>query len=573
LIGASEIGSGTEQVERAARGEGYDFLVRVAHMRGTAGTTVSLSAIHLATGDTEFDRSVLVSDREAQEAVARFALAALQRMAEREDAEIGLRPDALTASPSPRAVRALLDAKRRLMRGDRVGGATTLDSAIAADPDFRLAYFRRAVVEEWLHAWPRLGAAIVERGLARPSPRGMQWIPLLEAQRYFSHSIVDSAVRSFDLLVHDAPRDPDAWLGYAEALYHFGPFLGHRKDEARLPLERAVELGARYPTIISHLADLALARRDTTEVQRYVAYLEQSVDPDPARATTRRLAYMLAFGSGSAKARVWAELDTAVTTRDVFSNLVMQLALELENRGAADSVAGMLMDSRRSPDFKLRGAQYQLALRASMGRWQDGLRAWLSQAEAGAFDEWLVSAHIAGYPADRWAEPMLAEAWAEVRARRSPDFSVAPYADVRTRFRSVVHWTTAYGDSAQARSLLDAIARGLPRPNGADPLPGALEASLHARLALLAGDTTVAVTLLTAAARRPLWHLVAYYPSLSFPAQRMLLAEVHASRGHAARAEDWLDSFREVGAIGDLLYAERVTGLRAELAGQADHDR
>ena len=175
----------------------------------------------------------------------------------------------------------------------------------------------------------------------------------------------------------------------------------------------------------------------------------------------------------------------------------------------------------------------------------------------------MVAAYLTGSPAEEWAEPVLAEAWREVRIGRAPDFGEAQFAEIRGRFRSLVHWTTLHGDSADAEMLRRAIARARVSAFDPDPMPDVLDASLRARLALLSADTLSAVRLLEKAASRPILHLVRYYPSISFAPQRMLLAELLAKRGDMANAHRWLDSFTYVGALGDLLYVDRVQRLRS----------
>ncbi len=544
---------------RSAWGEGYDYVMQVGRVGSGPSAAIALSAVHAGTGDPAYSHVLPVGDAAGQ-AAASLALAALQAIAERDSIDVGVRLDALTASPFGEAIAALVQARRRLLRGDENGAAAALDSAIAEDPEFLLPYSRRAIVEEWSHRWPREGAAIVRRGLERSGRRGTQWIPLLEAQRYFSLSIVDSARNAFHLLVRDAPNDPDAWLGYAEALFHFGPYMGSTPDDARVALERAAALGAGYPTILQHLTELALQRADSQAARSYLDRLNRAGMTD----AVREAAFALQFGGGAGRQDAMQRLQDHVRT--VVSDAVVHLALGLGEVVLADSVARLLTDARRVPEDRIRGAQYRLVLLAAQGDWSGAAEAWEADADLGAFDEWMVAAYLAGHPAAQWAEPMLAEAWREARAGTAPNFAEEQFAHIRSRFRSVVHWTTLHGDSVQAELLLGAIARGRRTAYDADPLPAVLQASLGSRLALLSADTASAIALLERAVTRPVWHLLAYYPTISMAPQRMLLAELLASKGDQQGAAHWLNSFTEIGALGDLAYADRVARLRRSLS-------
>jgi hypothetical protein len=445
------------------------------------------------------------------------------------------------------------------MLDDKDEAAAQLDSAIAADPGLLLAYDRRAVVEEWRHLWPRRALGFVEAGLRQGGDIPSRWTALLEAQRCFSLSLADSAIRAFHLLRSDHPDDVDAWLGYAEALFHFGPFVGSGREEAASALRMADSLGAGYPTILRHLHDLAVIRGDSAAAAQSVAAMEaQALDHEAESAIDA-----LRFGGDSARAEAWRALPGMI--RDDVSRIVTMFAAGVGDLSLADSVAAQLFGDDRPPDDRERGRQYRLVLLAAMGRWDDGVAVWRDGAAGDAFDPWMVQAALAGYPAERWAEPMLARAWEGVRRGRIPDFTLAQYDTPRGEFRALVHWVTLHGDSAGARSLLRAIDRARATAFRSDPLPETLTASLRARLALLAADTTSAIAQLEAAATRPAWYQLAYYPTISMAPQRMLLAELHAARGDGANARRWLRSFREAGAIADVLYVRRARELRARL--------
>jgi len=549
---------GSREFRRVARSGGWDYVVQVELIGGPLRGDVKVSAVDVHNGAWVF-RRIAPADGAPDRAAASLALAALRALAEEARLDVGIRLDVLMLSSSPEAVEAMVRARIRLMLDDTDEAAAQLDSALAADPTLLLAYDRRAVVEEWRHLWPRRALGFVEAGLRQGGDIPSRWTALLEAQRYFSLSLADSAIRAFHLLRSDHPDDVDAWLGYAEALYHFGPFVGSRGEEALAALRMADSLGAGYPTILRHLHDLAVIRGDSAAAARSLAAMEaRSLD-----STAYSLIDALRFGGDSARAQAWRALDGVI--RDDVSRCVAMFAVGVGNLPLADSIAARLLVDGRVPDDRERGRQYRLVLLAAMGGWDQGVDVWTRGVAAGGFDPWMMQAALAGYPAERWADPMLARAREAVRRGRIPDFTLAQYDTPRAEFRALVHWATLHGDSAEALALLRAIDRARPAAFGSDPLPDALDASLRARLALLAADTTSAIAHLEAAATRPVWYHLAYYPTISMAPQRMLVAELYAARGDAGSARRWLRSFREAGAIADVLYTPRVRALEARL--------
>ncbi len=483
-------------------------------------------------------------------ALARLTLGALAAVAERYDLDLGVRRDALDATRSVEAVGYLVEARARLLRGDPDAAADLLSRAIAADSKFLLAYHRRALVQEWSH---RFGAVeIVEEGLRQAAGQESRWVDLLRAQRHYALVYPDSAIRAFNLIRLDRPDDVDAWLGYAESLYHFGAFAGFGPAAARGALERADELGGGYPTIHHHLFALAMQRGGSGAAARYLTRL----GPDEELHQAYRAWHLLEYGTESARGRVLDSLRTS--NRAAISELVVQYARDPSKRALADSLASLLLLVERTPEDRLRGGQYLLVLRAASGRWEEGVAAWRAVTEPAAFDAWMVQADLAGFPASSYSDPMYARARADLDAARIPDFTLEPYDLRRQAFQALVHRAAVRGDSVEVNALRRRlrVARNSARPG--DPLPETLEAALEGRLALLAADTARAIDRFEAAASRPVWQLVSYYPLISFAPERWLLVELLTRRGATERADRWRRSFVESGSIGDALYAPRL---------------
>jgi hypothetical protein len=194
------------------------------------------------------------------------------------------------------------------------------------------------------------------------------------------------------------------------------------------------------------------------------------------------------------------------------------------------------------------------------------VKAWEAVNADRSFDAWMIQAALAGYPAGDLAAPMYAWARQQVAAGRAPDFRRPFWDEVRQGFDALVDRATLEGDSVEVINLLRKVEQA-PVRDQSDPGPGALGASLRARLALLARDTTEAITQLNRAVSRIAEPWTANYPLTAMGPQRYLLAELLDRRGQVAQAERWRSSFSNSWAITDVLYLRRLGRLRNEPGG------
>jgi hypothetical protein len=152
-----------------------------------------------------------------------------------------------------------------------------------------------------------------------------------------------------------------------------------------------------------------------------------------------------------------------------------------------------------------------------------------------------------------WANSMLS-------AGRIQDFH-RPICDecrqIRKAFDSFAQRDALQGDSVEVRDLLRRIDRAA-APDSSDPSPGALRASLRARLALLAADTEGAIGLLQQAVSRIPEPWTANFPFTALAGQRFLLSELLAAHGDSAGARRWRASFSNSWAVVDVLYLARM---------------
>jgi hypothetical protein len=424
---------------------------------------------------------------------------------------------------------------------------------VEADSGCGLAYQRLGVAETWEHDYPAALAAL-DAGLTRRGGLAPRWVNLLEAQRYFALGLGDSAIEAFQGTVLDDRTEIDGWLGLGESLVHFAGFTGHSVLDARPAFERVAALDSAFAPIYDHLIALSVYAGDEPAARTYLARLPA----DDPLTFGREATVILRFGSPQERATTLAQLRSA--DREALREAIIFWVHGGFDLGLADSAAGYLMGPGRTPDDRRRGAQYRLVVRAGQGRLSEALEDWRSTAGAYPFDPWMVQVYLAGYPVRGLVEPMFTWAQAQVVREQSPDFSRSPWDETRQAFEALVYRATLEGDSAGVRDLLHRIRRA-PPANPTEPSPGALRASLEARLALLASDTTTAIASLRQALSRIAEIYTANHPLMAMAPQRLLLSELAARRGDSVEARRWRDSFSNSWSIADALYLARLGRL------------
>ena len=261
-------------------------------------------------------------------------------------------------------------------------------------------------------------------------------------------------------------------------------------------------------------------------------YLRRLRVDDPWRPMRKALV-TIQFGPAQERSAALSRLRTV--ERPALAQVVISAMHGGRDPALADAVAGFLLGADRTPDDRRRGAQYRLVAVAAQGRSIDAVSAWKAVAGDEPFDAWIVQAALAGFPTADLAKPMYDWARRQVEARRSPDFRRPYWDEVRESFDALVDRATLAGDSAEVTGLLRQIEEA-PRGSPADPGPETLRASLRARLALLAADTTRAIDLLQTAVSRIAEPWTANFPLTAMGPQRYLLAELLGRQGNAAQA-------------------------------------
>lgn len=545
------------QLLRGARDLGGQYLITGAVLPVTtgSGSRVSVELYAVNSGERLMRADERSDDQRFDLAVNRLALQSMNALAERGSLALGPRRALLTATSSAAALGHLLRGQDAFWRGEFDAAATDFRAAVQADSSCGPAYLRLSMAEYWRFDY-RAALAAAQAGLRRDGRLDQHWINLLQAQRQFVIGLGDSAVTAFQQVVLENPEDIDGWLGLAEALFHYGALTGHVPSDARSALEHVTELDSAFAPIYDHLLDLAIYRRDSAAAERYLLRLPPAGEP----TTARRAAIALSFGSSAMRSETLQRLRSA--NRQVLSELVAILMHGSFDLAAADTVASLLLGAERTPDDRLRGAEYRLAALGGQGKAAAGLALWQDAAVDQRFDAWVVQAYLAGQPAVALAAPMFEWANSLVKAGRSPDFRLS-LMDLRQQaFQALVHRVTLEGDSSQVTFLLQRLDSAPTGNDPSDPTREALRSSLLARLAMLAGDTLQTIDHLQRSLARIAQPFTVYFPLSAMAPQRLLLGELLIARGADGQARRWLNSFNNSWSIGDVLYNERLRKFR-----------
>ncbi len=538
---------------RGARKLGGRYLLTGSSIPLAGGTRVSIELYSAVDGERIMRAVDSAPGTALNIPIGRLAIQSLNVLVRRERLDLGASRAILAGTSSATAAGQLLQAYSRFSLGDLDAAAAAIRSAINADSNCGLAYHRLSVIQTLRHDDPSALAA-VDAGLARGDHLDRQSLGRLKAQRQFVLGYGASAIAAFQDAVLDDNTDIDAWYGLGEALFHFGAFAAHSPLDARAALDRVAALDSSFAPVYDHLLELALQEGDGRAAERYLRRLR--VD-DPWRPMRKALV-TIQFGPAQERSAALSRLRTV--ERPALAQVVISAMHGGRDPALADTVAGFLLGADRTPDDRRRGAQYRLVAVAAQGRSIDAVSAWKAVAGDEPFDAWIVQAALAGFPTADLAKPMYDWARRQVEARRSPDFRRPYWDEVRESFDALVDRATLAGDSAEVTGLLRQIEQA-PRGSPADPGPETLRASLRARLALLAADTTRAIDLLQTAVSRIAEPWTANFPLTAMGPQRYLLAELLGRQGNAAQAIRWRDSFANSWAITDVLYLARMGRL------------
>ena len=542
-----------ELLQGAAEKGGAYLLVGVV-VDGGEGLTLAVDGYSVQSGERLFRLEESPASARIEDAADRLALSVARELSAT-GVDVGVPPYLLRSTASARALGHLLQGQDDFYRADWDGAKTSFDRAIQADSSFALAYHRRSIVELWGWDYPA-ALSSADLGIFQTASATREWRDLLRAQRLLVTGQADSVLDLMERYVSDFPENADGWFLLGEARERFSAVTGGCAADAIPGWERSMRINNNL-TPVREIVQLAL-ESGNEELAR--AHLEEIPEAD----RFPRAAFDLRFGDASVREATLRELRGS--ERRVISELVLYLGHDELDLPLADTLASMLLEPQRSNADQQRGAYYRLALSAALGRLDEALATWSLLRSGDAFDLVIVDAYLAGYPVDRYAFPMFADALELARAGGAPNYAEDdPWDESRRSFRALVHRAVMEGDSAQVVFLLARLEATLSAADASDPMPSNLRAALRGRMALLASDTSRAIGWLRESVTHPLTHLKVY-PLMSMAAERLLLAEIHAARGEYQQAALWVRTFGSAAALTDALYHRRLSRIKEDIA-------
>jgi serine/threonine protein kinase/tetratricopeptide (TPR) repeat protein len=278
----------------AARRAGVDIMI-VGQMN-RIGDRLLLAAelVEVASGDT-----VGSIRKEARSSAEMFSLASgiateiRHRMAP--ETPIGA-PDrfdltrALTASPE--AYRYYASGQAALNGGQWLEAIKSFDSAIAADPTFALAYFRKGIAQWWAGE-SRTAIETLEAGLDYADRLPERWQIVFRATIDHILDRQDAAYNSLIRLIETEKDLPDAYYILGEITFH--SFRHLDSHFSRKMLAKALEIDPSYRVVFTHLINLNLQAGDFAATQEMVDGLRRE-NPDDPSVFGGEMAILLARG-------------------------------------------------------------------------------------------------------------------------------------------------------------------------------------------------------------------------------------------------------------------------------------
>jgi hypothetical protein len=157
------------------------------------------------------------------------------------------------------ALRAFLEGERALVEGRWAGASDAFSRAIATDSTFWLAYYRYALTQRWQESDPDSSVIVAYERHRNELP--VRERLLIEASDG-SLPLTERLARSRSL----AERFPSywpAWFQLADDLFHLYPYIGTTRDDARVALQKTVELNPGLIWMWDHLGIADLLEHDT----------------------------------------------------------------------------------------------------------------------------------------------------------------------------------------------------------------------------------------------------------------------------------------------------------------------
>jgi serine/threonine protein kinase len=173
------------------------------------------------------------------------------------------------------ALRAFLDGERAIQENRWDDAELAYAAATKADSTFWLAHWRRSYAKWWYReTLPDSGTAsmVLDHLAELPEKERLLAENWARSQR---EPYTKEFLKRFRAVTERFPDYWPGWLAYGDALFHFGPLLGHDLREAREAFERVLQLNPRVQPAWGHLDGVARMSEDTALLTRTTARRNQ----------------------------------------------------------------------------------------------------------------------------------------------------------------------------------------------------------------------------------------------------------------------------------------------------------
>lgn len=374
----------------------------------------------------------------------------------------------LTSTSLP-ALRAYLDGKAKLRRGQALLAATDFGRALDADSTFALAGLGLRIAASWYGDNPasERGLRAAYQGRDRLSARDRSLLEALTGPKYPRPASTAEQFEARRRYRQIAPDRADAHEFYADDIFHFGSVLGFANPEqsALEEFRRSVDLDSTNAVAFSHILLLAVQQGDTALENRLVRLSRQL--PDSASAGWLRTYRWY-------KAHLTGDSATFLAYRDSVTPTQQQMMFSFLQHAAFDgtgiedawyALQALLLKTPRKED---RLNFYSLARTVALLRGRPkASQAYLEQQSIGPDDfntQILMIRDAMMADGDTIAARTAAARLALIERQPLPSDSAG-----RLKHRSVVRaaepWRLSRGDTSRTRQSLERL-RAIERESG-----------------------------------------------------------------------------------------------------------
>jgi serine/threonine-protein kinase len=462
---------------------------------------------------------------------------------------------ALTTSSLP-ALKAYLRGTRLMWNAQFAEAGDELRTAVREDSTFALAWYQLSVAADWMLR-PDIGLEAAEQAVRfgdRLSERDRR---LLEALWTVRSGRALEAERLYRAIINTYPRDAEAWYQLSEVLFHFVPREGRPLAESRAALERLVELEPSQLPARVHLARLAAAEGSVEELDALVEQLAGLSEDSRVPLETRMLQVLarnddLALQALLEQLRGHSEAD--------LPELAWATGTFSGNWEGVRRILVTFAEPDRSPEMRAHARRLLGYLTLAEGRWSDAAAEFDVASQWAPVETTLDRALVTATPFVTVPADTIEAVRQRVAALPPPPASASPL--VWSTVHDGIHDALrAYllglldarlGDLPSARSSLEQL-ESAEFPRGSGSLGPDLALGLRATIALAAGDTTEAASILDALQLDTWQHYNVASAFFSAQYERFVYARALQHVGRFDDALRWYRSSRET-SLRDLVF-------------------